>query len=271
MRTRSTRSGLEERRRDEGDAARRRPEAAILALQRSAGNQAVARVLQRRSLQRLQEMDVPREEKKEYERVKKLYADSFNDGKPFAAYETKGTWVALRNAAQNVAELVQTIDTLVAQAKAAMPQAAKTAAPEPKAPQKRSGRGTKTIQVGTLDEYVLNEGKDPADVAKPVDSLPPHLANVQRALDNWGVDGHAGMGQETVRLDRDDVILVYRYITAKWAATPFKGLGSGRHAGVYQLKVSDTRKHPVSQKQLTWHMDLSQDTYANLPPYIRER
>jgi len=51
-------------------------------------------------------------------------------------------------------------------------------------------------------------------------------------------------------------------VKAKWAAAPFKGLGSGKWQGEPQLKISELGK--VGNKSATWHLTVSLDVYKAL-------
>lgn len=259
----------------------------VLALQRSAGNHAVASALRPGTLQRLtaaQVKGLTGEAKTKYEAAKTKYDQNFGVGKPlydWPSLELAG-WSYYVSEAETVSELVATIDRLVGAAtawkkreeeRAAEPETpapvvpppskAQTTEPKQSKQSKRSKRQPATDIVFGATSYETSQSaviKPPPPKPTPALALPPKLSYIQRSLDGWNGTDHTG--KDGLKLTLEDVQQVVAYVRAKWAARPFKGPGSGDFRGTLQLKISELGQ--VGNKKATWHLTLSPAVYTAL-------
>jgi hypothetical protein len=259
--------------------------ARVLALQRSAGNHAVVSALRARTLQRLTAGDVKKlkgEEKTKYENTKAKYEQHFAIGAPLYEYpnlELDG-WSWYFGEAGTVAALEATVNKLVERATewkklrdqaAAQPSTAtskqqttqpKQQTTQPKQPSQRKQKGTDITAdvVGSKSYSPAPQTTTQKPPTVTVPNLPPKLNYIQRSLNNWNGTDHTGKEGDTLTLE--EVQRVVAYVQAKWAARPFKGRGSGKWAGTWQLKISELGQ--VGGKSATWHLTLSQAVYTAL-------
>lgn len=218
--------------------------------------------------------------KAKYAAAKAKYDLNFAFGKPLYEYpflEPDG-WEYYLGDADTVEDLVAMIDRLLVRATDwKKRQDERAAAPATPALAVSTGSKPQATQPKQLSKPRNQKAAQPTDIvfgaashaavpqtARPtlaaVPTLPPKLSYIQRSLDTWKGTDHDG--KDGSRLTLEDVQKVVDYVRAKWAATPFKGEGSGRHQGTWQLKISELNK--IGNKSATWHLTLSRDVYSAL-------
>jgi hypothetical protein len=277
------------RRREQEPSARPAPEVArVLALQRSAGNRAVAAALGRPALARFTQEDVDEmqpEDKKKVQATKKLFQDSFGFGKKYYEFEDDD-WEYVLSTADTVQALEDDVKRRITRAEEQFKRANQPKPSEPSAPVRQPGAQPNTIldyqpplrskkqrkkphkarPEATDIQVGFSYGPAPSQTPPPppghqqqqeLPNLPQSMSAIQKSLVDWNGTDHTG--KSGMHLSLAQVEQVITFIRDRWAAKPFKGLGSGQWNGSYQLKVAELGK--VGGKSATWHLTVTKDVY----------
>jgi hypothetical protein len=262
----------------EGEAARPSLHAApapqiarLLALQGSAGNQAVGRMLFR-----IKESNI---EPGELRRLRVLHKGAFAKGAKFASSPHAITWAALM-ALDTVEEVRSRLEQAIT--------AAEAAAPKTTAKPRKTGRGRALQEEAPAPQPDPVAEEAPAPPQKKaawqnkedlvlVKAAPPMreeaplpeatLADCHTTIKGWNAWDHDGMACQGLGKDEVDQLLEWLKKTWEWGNSVFfrKGAGTGKWAANNQLKVIAWNGRPLaSGKRPTFHFTLSDEAYAHL-------
>lgn len=294
----------EEKARRPASPAPRSPQLArILALQQSAGNQAVGRMLARLSMSQVTSKD----DKRKVSDAKKKYDEHFEAGKSLYKFPRKEDWAYLFDEAATVDGLVKAVDKHVSDGKEWLerqqqqaqptPQPAQNTAPVTNTPGQRAQQRDPTPKPQDEPKREKKEKKyTPLDLSKikaasqwdmvqpesihaadpnptlPNEILPPlapvfNLGDFTGPIASWSPNVHAGTSAMNLSLERVQQIVTWLQTAYGRRANVYlrRGEGSGSYSGAMQLKIIHKQQNATgSAKKATYHLSLRPEVYQAL-------
>jgi hypothetical protein len=239
--------------------------ARLLAMQQSAGNQAVGRILSRLTVG----LDTSKEDRSEIARLQKLHTSHFGPNGRFPRPAFKEEWAALLKQATTVKNLSDTLDAVIEQARAAAPPPAQprpqpprnSPPPEQKPPEPKSPWGRGSVPP------TVREAPAPKPRNAQAPSPPDELKAYKDEIGTWDARKHSGMDAAALSLAEVQELLNWLKGTWKWKEDVYfkKGAGTGPWSTKAQLKVIAWSRIRLGGNKLpTFHFTLKPTAYAAL-------